>query len=117
MSVTWTRDELNILRTHYNSRGCEWDGWRSLLPNRTNGAIRHKAFDLGIKSERDAPRAAPPRRRKPMRSRMYIADGSERYVLAKLKDGLTPSEIDKTRRWTPGRTKMILMEMWRREWE
>ena len=52
-----------------------------------------------------------------MRSRMYIADGSERYVLAKLKDGLTPSEIDKTRRWHPGRTKMILMEMWRREWE
>ena len=117
MSVTWSKDELAVLRANYNSKGCEWEGWKSLLPGRTNGAIRHKAFDIGLKAEADAPRAAPIRRRKPLMSRMRIIDDSERYVLTHLKDGLAPSEIDKRRGWPPGRTKLILTDMWRREWE
>ena len=47
-SLEWTESELDILRQHYARRGPSWSGWATLLPNRTKGAIRSKANDIGV---------------------------------------------------------------------
>lgn len=45
----WTDDEVEILTEHYRDHGPSWDGWDSILPDRTYRAIKWKAHDLGLK--------------------------------------------------------------------
>ena len=114
MSVLWSREELAILRAHYPYEGYSWVGWESLLPGRTTDAIRHKAMSMGLTAD-DYPVAAKPRRRKLNKSRMHIEDESEQRILTYMESGCTMQQVDKICGWPPGRTKMILVEMWRRE--
>ena len=116
MSTLWTKDEVAILRAHYPYEGHKWTGWESLLPGRTVDAIRHKAMVMGLKHGDEEPVAEKPVRRKLNRTRMYIIDESEQRVLTYMQSGLTMAEVDKMCGWPPGRSKRILMEMWRREW-
>lgn len=44
----WDNEECKILFDHYTDNGPNWDGWRSLLPKRTRGAIEGMARRLGI---------------------------------------------------------------------
>lgn len=46
--ASWTNDEIAALSEHYISKGPNWDGWKDLLPNRTIGAIYHKAHCMGM---------------------------------------------------------------------
>ena len=42
-------------------------------------------------------------------------DPNERYVLACMRAGLTPTQIDRKRHWWSGTTIRILTERWARE--
>lgn len=113
-AAKWTYEELAILRAHYRHEGFAWDGWESLLPGRTQEAIRRQATKQGLTGNNPPPIPKPPRR-KPRRSHMLVVDESESYVLGKMKSGMTLSDIDKSRGWFPGRAKLILTSMWERE--
>lgn len=104
MSAFWTKEEEAILRAHYREVGSTWDGWETLLPGRTTEAIRWKAGKLKLADSREENRD------------MRCVDPVEHYILTCLRNGMTPSEVDKRSKWPPGRTKLILTEMWQREW-
>lgn len=44
----WTNEELRLLQEYYKDHGPAWIGWKTFLPNRSNGAISSKAFELGL---------------------------------------------------------------------
>lgn len=52
-SMEWTEGEIETLKQHYARRGPSWSCWASLLPNRTKGAIRSKANELGITKQHE----------------------------------------------------------------
>ena len=39
----WSREEDRKLRANYPKRGSSWDGWKRLLPDRTEASIRNRA--------------------------------------------------------------------------
>ncbi len=45
----WTPEEDEALRMHYPTHGRRWDGWKTLLPDRTSMAIIMRANVLGLK--------------------------------------------------------------------
>ncbi len=51
MNNEWQEWEKELLREHYPKRGVAWDGWETLLPDRSGGAIRTRANSLGLKHE------------------------------------------------------------------
>lgn len=102
MSASWTQEEESILKAHYREKGPTWEGWESLLPGRTTDSIRWKAKKMRLTNGTN--------------EKMRCVDPVESYILSCLKNGLTPSDVDKRSKWPPGRTKLILTEMWQREW-
>lgn len=46
--TAWTNDEIRKVVEFYNNNGSQWEGWRELLPNRSESAIRKCATRLGI---------------------------------------------------------------------
>ena len=44
----WTEGEVDILARHFPDNGTDWEGWKELLPNRSETAIRVKATHCGI---------------------------------------------------------------------
>lgn len=106
MSSVWSRDEVAVLRAHYDDEhNYKWIGWESLLPTRSSRAIKAKAYSLDL--------VGAPVRDKPIRieTRMEPIDG---FVLTCFRSGLTTSQIDKLKGWRPGKAKLILTEIWRR---
>lgn len=118
---SWSLDEVAIVKAHYEEHGPHWAGWESLLPDRTDRAIQRKANLLGLKSK------APIKRKRAKRPEVtYIEsrhnvvadvtpDPMEKPILAMMRDGLTPTDIDRKMRWSRGKAAYILSEMWKRE--
>lgn len=46
----WTPEEDDLLRKHYPAHGPSWDGWKKLLPNRTNWSVENRASKLGLRA-------------------------------------------------------------------
>lgn len=46
---SWTKAEDRAIRKYYPTRGAKWDGWPSLLGDRSFRAIKSRAHTLGIK--------------------------------------------------------------------
>lgn len=117
----WSLDEEAIVKAHYEEHGPHWVGWESLLPDRTEAAIQRKAGILGIKSK------APIKRKRPKKPDVtYVElrhnvvaevtpDPMEKPILAMMRAGMTPAQIDRKMKWRPGKTAHILSEMWKRE--
>lgn len=115
----WTEAELDLLREHYEEKGCKWDGWKELLPNRSPMSIRRKSNMIGLKIRSKLPRA----------KRTVYATGAnecehtyvrtpdpyEERVMGMMHDGMAPSQIDRAMRWRPGRAAMIVIERWERD--
>lgn len=118
----WSEVEDNVVRQFYTRHGSKWAGWSEVLPNRTTRAISARAARLGVPSP-PRPEPKPKRVRKnPKVDERHIKfdytkepDPNERYVLACMREGLTPTEIDKKRHWWSGTTIRILTERWARE--
>lgn len=108
----WSEVEDNAVRQFYPRHGSKWAGWSEVFPNRTTRAISARAARLGV----------PRVRKNPKVDERHIKfdytkeqDPNERYVLACMREGLTPTEIDKKRYWWSGTTIRILTERWARE--
>ena len=104
----WSEDETAIIKAHYDEHGASWDGWEMLLPGRSRSSITKKAHRLKMERAVNAKKRGPKARK--------AADSREAVVLRMMKQGLSPSQIDKKMRWVPGRTKMIVIDRWRRDW-
>lgn len=116
----WTDAQDQILRDNYPKHGGRWDGWATLLPNRTNRAIGARAQRIGLVRQR------PQRKQRPKRPRaadehhrdkeiVQEPDPHEDYVLACMDAGMTPTEIDRRMHWFSGTTRLILTNRWERE--
>lgn len=108
----WSEVEDNAVRQFYPRHGSKWAGWSEVLPNRTTRAISARAARLGV----------PRVRKNPKVDERHIKfdytkeqDPNERYVLACMRAGLTPTQIDRKRHWWSGTTIRILTERWARE--
>ena len=108
----WSEVEDNAVRQFYPRHGSKWAGWSEVLPNRTTRAISAQAARLGV----------PRVRKNPKVDERHIKfdytkeqDPNERYVLACMRAGLTPTQIDRKRHWWSGTTIRILTERWARE--
>lgn len=101
MSATkWSEEEKEVLLRLYPEHGAAWDGWRELLPGRSYDAIRGKAVKLNVGTREPTPRVPP--------------DPNEGRVMACMRCGMTPSQIDRREKWWPGTTKRILTSRWER---
>jgi len=108
----WTQEELDILGEEYPKHGPSWDGWPNVLPNRSICSIKYKVAQLGIcvlrKGNKHRRVACMPGR-PPMTQDPY-----EPYVLRRMEEGLSPSQIDMEMKWRPGKTVLVLTERWER---
>lgn len=119
----WSEVEDNAVRQFYPRHGSKWAGWSEVLPNRTTRAISARAARLGVPPPPKQEPKYPRRERKEPQgderhhkvSIVRIPDPNEKYVLACMKAGLTPTEIDRKRHWWSGTTIRILTERWARE--
>lgn len=119
----WSEVEDNVVREFYARHGPKWIGWPEVLPNRTLRAISARAARLGVKGPPRPERKRPRRKRNEPQgdgrhhkvSVEKTPDPNEKYVLACMRAGMTPTEIDRKRRWWSGTTIRILTEMWARE--
>lgn len=112
VNPNWTHEEERILAAHYPEHGSRWDGWETLLPNRTDNAIRRHAAVLMLTI---AKRPAKPKPK--LKPRSPLAKGQDPFegeILRRMGEGATPTQIDKAMRWRPGRTRQILSERWER---
>lgn len=105
MSTLWSRDEEQILRSHYDEHDYRWEGWEALLPGRSPRAIKAKAYSLHLVDVPVKDKTVP------VETKMEPIDG---FVLTCFRAGLTASQIDKFKGWRPGKAKLILTEIWRR---
>lgn len=112
--VPWSVDELRILKALYPEHGFHWAGWESALPARTADAIRAKAYKLRIPEPYPQSSAG---RRMPETGDAggWREDPMERYILWRMSEGMTPSEIDEMKHWPSGRSVLIISERWKRE--
>lgn len=119
--VPWSVDELRILKALYPEHGFHWTGWESALPARTADAIRAKAYKLRIPEPYPKSRSG---RRMPNASEYdtgerdrisWKEDPMERYILWRMSEGMTPSQIDGMKHWPSGRSVLIISERWKRE--
>lgn len=109
----WSEVEDNAVRQFYPRHGSKWAGWSEVLPNRTTRAISARAARLGVpRRERKEPQGDERHRKVSMER---IPDPNEKYVLACMRAGLTPTQIDRKRHWWSGTTIRILTERWARE--
>ena len=108
----WSEVEDNAVRQFYPRHGSKWAGWSEVLPNRTTRAISARAARLGVPRVRKNPKVDE---RNIKFDYTREPDPNERYVLACMREGLTPAEIDKKRHWWSGTTIRILTERWARE--
>lgn len=118
----WTDAQDQLLRDNYLKHGGRWDGWATLLPNRTGRAIDARARRIGLVRQRPKPKGKPRPKRPPAADERHrdkeIAlepDPHEGYVMACMAAGMTPSEIDKRMHWYNGTTRLILTNRWERE--
>lgn len=110
----WTKDEDEILKAHYREHGYKWDGWEALLPGRTDNAIYRHAAGMGLTENG---RVRVTKRNDGLEGRTVIKktkDPYEGYVLSCLDQGMTPSEIDASMKWRPGKARLIMTERWER---
>lgn len=120
-TVPWSQDEVSILTAHYPDHGRHWEGWETLLPDRTDAAIERKAHSIGLFVKHPKSRKKPVRHKKPnikhhIRYSTQVAnDPTELYVMKCMKKGMTPSQIDEQMKWWPGKAKRILQCRWERE--
>lgn len=112
----WTAEELAILRKNYPQHGLQWDGWQSLLPRRSKRGIYRQAYALGLTGgEGPVPKPKPVAFRGIVNPRVIASkDPYEDYILACMKSGLTPSQVDSKLKWTPGKTVLVLTARWYR---
>lgn len=108
----WTEDEDRLVFLCYLSHGEKWDGWHDLLPDRTSEAIGSRARRLGLM--RSGRKGTSDDRHYGFGS-TKVPDPCEAKVIMLMKQGLTPSEIDKRMHWWPNTTARVLVEMWGRE--
>lgn len=113
----WTDEEHAILAKNYPQHGRHWDGWKTLLPGRSVSAIYQQAYSSGLTGvfEEEKPKPEP----KKAKARQVIRvratkDPYEDYVLACMKSGLTPSQVDSKLKWKPGKTVLVLTTRWYR---
>lgn len=118
----WSDAEDNAVRQFYPRHGSGWVGWSEVLPTRSPKAISSRAQRLGVppparpkprNQKRKGVRQADERHRKTII--VKEADPNEKYVLACMRAGLTPTEIDRKMHWWPRTTMRILTERWARE--
>lgn len=116
--VPWGEDEDNAVMTFYPKHGPMWDGWDEVLPNRTKRAIQVRAQRIGAAPVRTRVGKGTNRknRQKQLEPRPFrMPDPNERYILRRMKEGLTPSQIDTEKHWIPGTSIRVLTERWDRE--
>lgn len=119
----WTETEDSMIRTYYPVHGRRWQGWSEVLPNRSLRAIQMRAQRLGATKYKVLPSANKERRKRPRaadaRHRschvVPVADPMERVIADLMRDGYTPSEIDRRMKWPPNRAVYILTQRWERE--
>lgn len=119
----WSEAQDEMLMVYYPTHGCNWQGWKEVLPERTRRAIEVRAHRLGITSRakpiRTKPRK-PPKRTMTGDGRHHISevplrpDPYEGRVMRMMGEGMTPPEIDKRLKFWPGTARMIISERWRR---
>lgn len=115
----WDKEEDKILAEHYPDHGRDWDGWERLLPWRTKRAIGTRAFRIGLKYKKPE-RKSSPLPTKAVKREFEVVDEPdpfEPYVMRCMAKGMTPSEIDRERRWQRGTARLILTNKWAREQE
>lgn len=47
-NVRWTEDEDEAVKLHFPLHGSKWEGWKTLLPRRTDKAVSVRAHVLGV---------------------------------------------------------------------
>ena len=120
----WTDAEVEMLKLYYPKHGIAWDGWAEVLPKRTVRAIQRKANSGGLVVEERRKPTRPANVKRPdvfdthkYKPQPRSADPAELFVMRKMSEGMTPTQIDRERGWWPGRTIQILTERWAREKE
>lgn len=112
--VPWGEEEDNAITTYYPKHGPSWDGWAEVLPYRTNRAIQMRAQRIGVSPPRQRAKEKPSRKQREPKL-VKVPDPQERYVMRRMKDGLTPSQIDSEKHWIPGTAVRVMSEKWDRE--
>ena len=122
--ILWSDDEIAILRAHYEQRGPSWDGWESLLPDRSKHSIRSCAMRIGVNSPQmdcdGVPlreKRARERKQRRERERLRPPDPREQEVSALMHKGIEPSRIDKLQGWADGTARAVMTKKWLREKE
>lgn len=112
----WTELEDDMLRAYYQKYGPSWIGWQEVLPNRTMRALRERARRIGLAkpSQRTKQESKPKSMRTPKEVEETI-DPYEGFVFRRMRQGFTPQEIDREKRWQYGTARLIMSEMWARE--
>lgn len=106
MRAAWSREDDDALRLHYPLYGPSWDGWEEVLPGRTTSAISSRAKLLGIVTNG--------RRGRRAQIAAAMPDPNEGYVMRCMEAGMTPTDIDRERKWPPNTTVRILTARWER---
>lgn len=116
---TWSDDEYEILKANWEGHGRDWIGWESLLPGRTPRAIQRKANGFGLVEPKKPRNKKKEERREPRMPKFgnvrHGADPNERYVMACMRAGMTPTDIDKKMHWFPGTARLIISDKWERD--
>lgn len=108
----WGEAQDNALKEFWPRHGSQWDGWDEVLPTRSTGEIAKRAAELGLVADGEK---APTIKRKAKTT--LVPDPYEGYVLRCMHQGMTPTEIDRSKRWLPGTARLIMSNRWLREKE
>lgn len=90
----WSTEEDFALRACYRDRGHRWAGWTDLLPGRSYESIRKRALRLGL--ARNA----------------VVMERPAAEVMALMRTGVAPSDIDKTLGLAPGTAHSRIIAAW-----
>lgn len=110
----WTKDESMRLLKFYPEHGLSWDGWKTMLPDKTRKSILNKAIRMGLKR-----RKKHPKKKEIVKVNSTVnfnpPDPYEDVVIAYMSAGFPPSEIDERMGWFRGSAGLIMSNMWKRE--
>lgn len=98
----WSPDEDRLLRANYPSHGSTWEGWRRLLPDRTESSIRNRAQRLDIFRDQYATTAS---------------DDADERVIQLFHAGWPCSRIDGVLGLPEGRAHRVVVGSWADETE
>lgn len=98
-TAPWTEEEDDAIYKHYSKHGALWDGWKVILPLRSQKAIAMRAGRIGVARKYRSKRSKP----------MNV---TQQVVFGFLEDGLAPSEIDDLKGWKRGTSHDAIIELW-----